>query len=318
MNSTKDTFFLSLARVFSILWVILIQHNFAPYSSDWGWVIGGSYDLFNASFRRFTSVFTPLSMPIVFCVAGFLFKYKHEEEGEFLPFIMKKIRRLLIPCYVLGVLFALLKDHSLSIKVLYGYAHLWFIFDLFVIFFITKFVYCFFPNISVVIHCLIIICGMIVSVIMNTGYGLVSSYLFFTLGYVLCCLLDYLLRYTRLLLVVCIAGFVVKFLFRDCISGQFLSTAYAVLMLYPCMCMFYVLSKYPFFKKPWFKFLNCYSYGLYLFHMFFLYMFYIYLNEYNSFLISNSCWISTTIAISTIPMSIYVTYLVRKLGIRFI
>ena len=37
---------MALGRIFAIYWVVLIQHNFAPYHPDWAWVGNGQYFIF--------------------------------------------------------------------------------------------------------------------------------------------------------------------------------------------------------------------------------------------------------------------------------
>ena len=43
MNKKNHLDYLSFARVFAIYWVVLIQHNFAPFHPDWGWVDCSGY-----------------------------------------------------------------------------------------------------------------------------------------------------------------------------------------------------------------------------------------------------------------------------------
>ena len=38
---------MALGRILAIYWVVLIQHNFAPYHPDWAWVGNGQYFIFD-------------------------------------------------------------------------------------------------------------------------------------------------------------------------------------------------------------------------------------------------------------------------------
>lgn len=314
-NENKETIFLSIARVFAIFWVILVQHNFAPYSKEWGWC-----ELDNNIFNGFiwTGIITPCTMPIVFCVAGFLFLYKKGDDALWNPFIKKKIIRLLIPCLVLGVVFSLIKEHRITLRVFYGYAHLWFIFDLFVIFIVAKFLKHFTKYFITANFCVIFL-GLLVGYESNINgiYVLATSYMFFFLGYCLCWKFDEISKYKYIMYIICIVGVVVKICFKDYINGQIINTLYATLMLFPILFVFYALQKKEkLFNNHFFIILSKYSYGCYLFHMIFLYIIYDYLKFYQDFLVSNYWWLSTVIAFSTIPLSIMTTYLVNKIGFR--
>lgn len=56
---------MALGRILAIYWVVLIQHNFAPYHPDWAWVGNGQYFIFDRVLD-FTSYITLLTMPLCF------------------------------------------------------------------------------------------------------------------------------------------------------------------------------------------------------------------------------------------------------------
>lgn len=66
MNKKNHLDYLSFARVFAIYWVVLIQHNFAPFHPDWGWVDCSGYPSYFDQLSPFTQLITLLSMPLCF------------------------------------------------------------------------------------------------------------------------------------------------------------------------------------------------------------------------------------------------------------
>lgn len=62
---------MALGRILAIYWVVLIQHNFAPYHPDWAWVGNGQHFIFDRVLD-FTSYITLLTMPLCFFISGFI------------------------------------------------------------------------------------------------------------------------------------------------------------------------------------------------------------------------------------------------------
>ena len=94
---------MALGRILAIYWVVLIQHNFAPYHPDWAWVGNGQYFIFDRVLD-FTSYITLLTMPLCFFISGFILHktgglYK---ESNFLFFCINKVKRLYVPCVLFG------------------------------------------------------------------------------------------------------------------------------------------------------------------------------------------------------------------------
>ena len=108
---------------------ILIGHVFAVYSGAWDM----PKDLINIPFYKyFNFIFIAGQLPDFVFISGYLFEYKHDViyGKSFLSFFNNKIRRILFPCFVFGVIYQLLyypyTDFSL-IAVLNGAGHLWFL-----------------------------------------------------------------------------------------------------------------------------------------------------------------------------------------------
>ena len=90
---------MALGRIFAIYWVVLIQHNFAPYHPDWAWVGNGQYFIFD-KVLDFTSYISLLTMPLCFFISGFIL---HKTGGlyrdnNFSFFCINKVKRLYVPC----------------------------------------------------------------------------------------------------------------------------------------------------------------------------------------------------------------------------
>lgn len=131
---------MALGRILAIYWVVLIQHNFAPYHPDWAWVGNGQYFIFDRVLD-FTSYITLLTMPLCFFISGFILHktgglYK---ESNFLFFCINKVKRLYVPCVLFGSIFELIYNGKISWQCLIGFKHLWFISYLFLYFIVSYF-----------------------------------------------------------------------------------------------------------------------------------------------------------------------------------
>ena len=70
---------LSLAIIFAIYWVVLIQHNFAPYHESWGWVGHGEYYSW-VGLGFVTKYITIATMPLCFFISGYILNYRETLE----------------------------------------------------------------------------------------------------------------------------------------------------------------------------------------------------------------------------------------------
>ena len=307
--------YLNDARTLAILWVVLIQHNFAPYGSHFGWVPNGSYELFSSDFLFITGYFTCISMPICFFIAGVVACLStnavNDSNGKFSLYQMfkKKTKRLLLPAIIFGIIFQFLIEHAISYKAFIGYMHFWFVIDLFfisLIFLITN------DKIGVKLHIIITLVFVILSsLVSNRLFNFSSGYFYYFWGWLITIYRGKLNKFQMsnisvfyffffsVLAFVCLRG-----KSRDMIEPIF---AIPVLLV--------ILKNVKFLNNSFWLMLCKYSYGIYIFHMLYLYIIYNGINKSggNSFLLENATWISSFIAFVTIPLSILTTYLVNKI-----
>ena len=135
MNTQKSYLnYLSLARLFAIYWVVLIQHNFAPFHPDWNWIGNGEYYTQFAPLQPFTDLISMLTMPLCFFISGFVTKNSGvlSRRNEWKLYMWKKMQRLLLPCCFFGIVLQSFMQGRVGIESLMGLHHLWFIFYLFI------------------------------------------------------------------------------------------------------------------------------------------------------------------------------------------
>lgn len=138
MQKDSKSAYLTIIRLLAIYWVVLIQHNFAPFSCAWSWIGDGAFYSPFDKLTPYTSFITQLTMPACFCISGFLLDRTHGlHRDAFLKFLQQKVSRIYLPCIVFGALFMLIKENTIGVEVLYGYQHMWFIFYLFLMY-LTK------------------------------------------------------------------------------------------------------------------------------------------------------------------------------------
>lgn len=132
----EDMTYVSVLRIVAIYWVVLVQHNFAPFSSAWGWIAQGEYfDAFKPIFS-YTKYITSITMPLCFFISGFVMdKTNALNRKKVSEFFLNKTCRIILPCYVWGTVFLLIYNRGvISLEFLLGYQHMWFLFHLYIIF----------------------------------------------------------------------------------------------------------------------------------------------------------------------------------------
>jgi len=119
--------------------LVLLTHCFAIYTGAWHVPSDSSIE-FVLSFKIFTDFLQAFRMPAVVLVAGYVlgFQYERNKLNEsFKQFVKKKVKRLLLPCFVFSVLYQMLflNDFTISVKscisLFSGNGHLWFLTMLF-------------------------------------------------------------------------------------------------------------------------------------------------------------------------------------------
>ena len=178
--------YLSIARIFAIYWVVLVQHNFAPFHKSWNWI--GNGEFFFNPISEVSQYITKITMPLCFFISGFILEYcKKIEKQSFREFGLEKLKRLLIPCYVFSVFFCFLQTECLSYNILLGYKHLWFIFYLF-IYFVLSFFLLKWKNFvwKVCLLCITIFSLYLSSNLLHSGFlwSITYYYIWFLLGFI--------------------------------------------------------------------------------------------------------------------------------------
>lgn len=304
--------YLDDARTLAILWVVLVQHNFAPYGSHFGWVPNGSYELFNSDFLHISGFFTCMSMPICFFIAGIVafLSIGRADDKSFVDVMKKKAKRLLLPAVLFGIIFQLIAVHTISYKAIIGYMHFWFIIDLFLISLIFLLLN---KKIGKRHHVILTLCAVIISSLMsNRLFNFCSGYFFYLIGYMITAYYkrnvkkSHELNITKTLILFSLS--VLAFLYLPEKTKSIVEPLFAI----PVLVV--ILKNIKLLNNACWLMLCKYSYGIYIFHMLYLYVIYYGLNcgGANSYLLENACWVSTLIALITIPLSAITTYLINK------
>ena len=115
-----------------LIFALIICHAFAPFNT-WPTVCD-----FNIEIYRYIAKFAYSAMLETFVfISGYLFYRKLNNDVNFWQLVKNKFVRLLVPCYLFGLLYVALCD-EMSYEALYGifngYGHLWFLPMLFWVF----------------------------------------------------------------------------------------------------------------------------------------------------------------------------------------
>ncbi|MBV4178459.1 acyltransferase family protein [Segatella copri] len=322
MNKKNHLDYLSFARVFAIYWVVLIQHNFAPFHPDWGWVDCSGYPSYFDQLSPFTQLITLLSMPLCFFISGFVTHYSGQltKRSEWKQYIWKKCQRLLFPCWVFGVLCELAMYGKVSFDALFGIHHLWFVFYLFIISIVawwtmssTKMTYLLF-SVFIAVGCMVISKYTPASKLWGIGY----YYLWFQFGFLVSAFKDRISGYLRYIPVFYTGILAIYLLFTNYnlpLSGGG-RMVYEIAGVAMIIQLFRLLNRRysPKDNKIW-KLMDGTSYGLYIFHFIILFGFYSFFSSQNhtDWLIENAYWMTTILAFCTIPTSIVATIIFKNI-----
>jgi len=182
---------LDLLRVLAITLVVL-RHTFSPFTKDWNVSVYYDYSLPLDFIGQYIST---LSMPLFVFISGYIFSYLRNDLKKYSTYkilIKKKIKRLLIPYFLLGPIYIYLfldfKYYSDFLLNLWkGCGHLWFLLMLFLLFlFYYPFETFFKKNIykSIVLSLLIFVVALPLYYFRLTPLGDACKYLvFFHIGY---------------------------------------------------------------------------------------------------------------------------------------
>lgn len=312
MNNTQ---FLNYARIFAIYWVVLIQHNFAPFSQAWSWIGNGENFPFQ-SITVYTHYITIISMPLCFFISGYIYRLSPPNRLTIKTFTQKKINRLLIPCLVFSILFELLQTGHITVRSMVGYQHLWFIWHLFMMFLISCTLLQHSKNSSIISLIIVLLAFKYISTILDFGLGITFTtyYVWFLLGCIYQQKGQILTnkQYNMIWIGIFATYIYVNQKFQNENNSiiQFLYILISIIAFLRCLNKFIPNLS----NNKTFRFINKTSYGVYIFHMIYLYIFYLILKQFISepIIIDNSYWLTTSLAILTVPFSIGTTLLINK------
>lgn len=300
---------LSVLRIVAIYWVVLWQHNFAPFSKAWGWVCNGMYGDVWGTMPMFCNAITHLTMPACFFISGAVFTITKSYEAQPITFVRKKIIRLLVPCLLFGSLFQLVMEHNITlIGQMGGYKHMWFLWNLFC-FMLTTYavmhrtkIYGLFFLYATYTICVKFLWYQIPDILKWFDY---YHYFLLGVGIYYFSVKRRIIRYS-IISIMGIGIITVELLGRNLDTWLFLWEIIVILELLKFIPSNITNSKV-------FAFLDRTSFGVYIFHMILLYIFYqLCLYFIPDFLIVNKMWMTTILAMLTIPFSLLATIFIQK------
>lgn len=307
-----------------VIILLLFMHCFTPYQGVWGPFEGFVPNDFYFWMARFITGFR---IETIALVAGYVFSYQCRTLGReypFLSFVKKKAIRLLLPCYVFGVVYYAIFEcgETVDIKdyissVFNGTGHLWFLPMLFLCFVSVWLINRYRPNDFwgfVVFSALSIIPSPDVLPI-----GL-ARYLHFLLyvyaGYLLWLYRDVILK--KAMNPLCIVSLVVVYASMVYLF-EYVGNVFVKAMIEYVMNMSGILALYlavstvttrsGFKPSPFVVNMSSHCYGLYVFHQFILVYLY-YKTSFTANLGYFTPWIAFVITLS-------LSYLATKLFMRF-
>ena len=130
-NRNDNLNYISLMRVLSMLQIVLF-HSLCFYIGEWWFLCTDVVPLW----RIIAFPIEQIGLTSFVFISGFLYGYMYIEKGKYrdvLPFLHKKILRLLIPYFFWGIMMIITmpKVPITWINLLTGISHLWFLLMLF-------------------------------------------------------------------------------------------------------------------------------------------------------------------------------------------
>lgn len=319
MNKTTDRkYSLDFLKFFSIYWVVLIQHNFAPLGDgvDWHWIAGGELFVVETAFLNF---FTPYTMPICFMISGLVAGFTNTFfRYDFKTFFLGKFKRLYLPCIVLGGVFCLIKDHTLLNPRIFlkGYMHFWFVGYLFWFFMMSYWLVRKFGNYIFIIPILFLLLSVLLYAAdfdLKTPLTFCENFLYFSTGF---CIYLYS-NNLKMKWVVPLLFSVVLFLFLDFTFESPIFKLCRVL----CVCitiLLYAIETNMITKRLQFLFKT--SYGVYLFHLIVLWLLYqlVIVVGAGALVVENPWIMCSILAVCSLFISIGLTVLSNKYNFLYI
>ncbi len=130
---------ITIIRTVTVLLVIAVQHGFGPYSSSWHFA--KAPEPYLDCVGVISIIVNTLTMPTLFFISGYLFSLLYHDKRKYHDYyqlMWTKIKRLLFPAYVFGVIFLFTLTGHIDVKdLMNGACHLWFLPSLFLTFVFT-------------------------------------------------------------------------------------------------------------------------------------------------------------------------------------
>lgn len=118
-----------------VIFLMVIYHAFCIYGKGWVELEGVAQ---NGFYRFLPNLISGFRIEMITLVGGYIYAYQSLELGrsyKFLPFVWKKVKRLLIPCFFFGTIYYMMfrfhpgvsTFHGAATRILSGVGHLWFL-----------------------------------------------------------------------------------------------------------------------------------------------------------------------------------------------
>lgn len=118
-----------------IIFLLVVLHSFAPLVGSWSAIDGVEI---NSVYYWFCKFIQGFRIETIALIAGYVFAYQSIIMGrkyDFLPFVWKKVKRLIIPCIVFSLIYFFLFNFDINtfnplsfcLTILSGAGHLWFL-----------------------------------------------------------------------------------------------------------------------------------------------------------------------------------------------
>ncbi len=136
METKKKIVEVNTLRALAIL-LIIAHHSFAIFQPK-GWVASFPVPDF-APYAYASILLRNIGVPLFIFLSGYVFQYQYvsnKKELHVIPFLINKVKRLMIPCIVFGLLYMLIVSRNIKVfatdplailTLLNGVDHLWFL-----------------------------------------------------------------------------------------------------------------------------------------------------------------------------------------------
>lgn len=292
----SSTSYITFVRVVFIMLVVSVQHSLGPYGKAWNFATAPSdvlriYDILQI-------IVDTLTMPMLFFISGHLFAILSVEFHKYQGYnvlLLKKVKRLIFPAIVFGVLFCMTLRGDLRLRpISNGFAHLWFLPSLFWCFVIGFFLLKVQSFVGRIISLLSVLVFIYIPLPEYFGWGEFHHFLFFFYFGILigiyrtqiCHLFNnaffygtaiFLFSFTLVALVACDHQICSEpFLFGIPYENYSLPILRYLYKIFGLILITITLAKYAnclkIYEMKWYKFLDKTSFGLYIFHMWLMWL----------------------------------------------